>query len=86
MLRIAVKGCLAGGCRRLLRDEFRSGRLAAAPKKAEALQDLCDRLGYDGEAALEVHKGIFTERIETFLADKKLSGAPPPRPTSSGLQ
>lgn len=39
------------------------------------LSDLCDRLGYDQDAATEVHKGIYTERIETFLEDSKISGA-----------
>jgi Chloroplast envelope transporter len=61
--------------RRLLRDEFRSGRLEAAGSKAAVLSDLCDRLGYDQDAATEVHKGIYTERIETFLKDSKISGA-----------
>lgn len=59
----------------MLREEFRSGRLKAAPKKAEVLQNLCDRLGYDSEAALDVHKSIFTERIETFLVKQHLTGA-----------
>lgn len=57
--------------RRQLRDEFRSGRLEKAPKKAQALQALCDGLGYDPEAAVSVHKGIFIERIESFLNEKK---------------
>ena len=61
--------------RRLLRDEFRSGRLEKAGSKAAVLSDLCDRLGYDQDAATEVHKGIYTERIETFLKDNKISGA-----------
>lgn len=42
-----------------------------APKKAQALQALCDGLGYDPEAAVSVHKGIFIERIESFLNEKK---------------
>lgn len=62
-------------CRKLLRDEFRSGRLRAASSKAAVLSDLCDRLKYDSDAAMEVHKGIYTERIETFLEDSKISGA-----------
>lgn len=57
--------------RRLLRDEFRSKRLEQAPKKAQALQALCDRIGYDPEAAVSVHKGIFVERMDKFLADGK---------------
>ena len=61
--------------RRLLREEFRSGRLEAAESKAAMLSDLCDRLKYDQDAATEVHKGIYTERIETFLKDSKISGA-----------
>ena len=61
--------------RRLLREEFRSGRLEAAESKAAMLSDLCDRLKYDQDAAVEVHKGIYTERIETFLKDSKISGA-----------
>jgi methionyl-tRNA synthetase len=60
--------------RRLLREQFRSGRLEAASSKAAVLSDLCDRLQYDPDAATEVHKGIYTERIETFLEDKTISG------------
>jgi Chloroplast envelope transporter len=61
--------------RRLLREEFRSGRLEAASSKAAVLSDLCDRLKYDQDAATEVHKGIYTERLETFLEDGTVSGA-----------
>ena len=66
--------------RRLLREEFQSGRLKSAASKAELLEDLCERLKYDPDAATEVHKGIYTERIEKFLEDEKLTGAPPPPP------
>jgi len=66
---------LLGGRRRLLREEFRSGRLEQASSKAAVLSDLCDRLKYDSDAATEVHKGIYTERIESFLEKKTISGA-----------
>lgn len=66
---------MLGGRRRLLREEFRSGRLEQASSKAAVLSDLCDRLKYDSDAATEVHKGIYTERIESFLEKKTISGA-----------
>ena len=62
-------------CRRLLREEFRSGRLAAAPSKAAALQALCEKLKFDADEAASINRDLFTERIETFLEDEKLTGA-----------
>jgi hypothetical protein len=60
--------------RRLLREEFRSGRLAAAQSKAAALQALCERLKFDPNDAAAINRDLFTERIETFLEDEKLTG------------
>lgn len=67
------KSCVLA-CRRLLRDEFRSGRLEAAPSKAAALEELCDRLKFEPDAASAIHKALFTERIESFLEDNQLTG------------
>lgn len=58
----------------MLRDEFRSGRLEAATSKAAALEELCDRLKFEPEAAAAIHKALFTERIESFLEDNQLTG------------
>lgn len=46
-------------CRRLLREEVTSGRLAAAESKAEVLGDLVDRVRFDagGDAAWEGRVG-----------------------------
>jgi Chloroplast envelope transporter len=60
--------------RRLLREEFKSGRLDAAESKAMVLQSLCDRLKFEPEAAAEIHEGIFRDRLEQFLADKVITG------------
>ena len=57
-----------------MREEFRSGRLAAASSKAAALQALCDRLKFDPNEAAAINRDLFTERIETFLEDEKLTG------------
>lgn len=58
-----------------MREEFKSGRLEAAPSKAAALEQLCDRLKFEPEAASAIHKALFTERIETFLEDAIITGA-----------
>lgn len=64
-------------CRRLLREEFKSGRLDAAPSKAEVLGELCDRLNFDGEAAAQLHKQLYREKLTSVLEDKSISGALP---------
>lgn len=61
-------------CRRLLREEFKSGRLEAAPSKAAALELLCERLKFEPDAASAIHKALFTERLETFLEDSLITG------------
>ncbi len=66
-------------CRRLLREEFTSGRLDAAPSKAAVLGELCERLGFDSEAAAALHRQLYRERLEALLAADKnrITGAPP---------
>ena len=61
-------------CRRLLREEFTSGRLDAAPSKAEVLGQLCDRLNFDDEAASQLHKQLYREKLTSVAEKKKISG------------
>ena len=62
--------------RRLLREEFTSGRLDAAPSKAAVLGELCERLGYDAEAAAALHRQLYRERLEGMVAAaKRIDGA-----------
>lgn len=75
-----LTGCWRPLCRRLLREEFKSGRLEAAPSKAAALEQLCDRLKFEPDAASAIHKALFTERMETFLEDAHITGVGPPNP------
>ncbi len=64
--------------RRLLREEFTSGRLDAAPSKAAVLGELCERLGFDAEAAAGLHRQLYRERLEALLAeDKRIGGTRP---------
>jgi hypothetical protein len=66
--------------RRLLREEFTSGRLDAAPSKAAVLGELCERLGFDAAAAAALHRQLYRERLEALLAeDKRIGGARPRR-------
>ncbi|KAK9839292.1 hypothetical protein WJX81_005958 [Elliptochloris bilobata] len=59
--------------RRLLREEFTSGRLDAAASKAAVLGELCERLGFDAEAAAALHRQLYRERLEALLAaDKRI--------------
>lgn len=61
-------------CRRLLREEFTSGRLDAAPSKAEVLGQLCDRLNFDDEAAAQLHKQLYREKLTSIVEKKNITG------------
>ena len=60
--------------RRLLREQFKNGRLDAATSKAEVLEELCDKLNFDADAAASLHKQLYREKLTTVVADKKISG------------
>jgi hypothetical protein len=60
--------------RRLLHEEFRSGRLDAAPSKAEVLGELCERLNFDPDAAAQLHKQLYSEKLSDVAKDKKITG------------
>ncbi|CAL8468289.1 g7829 [Coccomyxa elongata] len=59
--------------KRLLREEFASGRLDAAPSKAEVLGQLCDRLNFDDEAAAQLHKQLYSEKLTSLVEKKKIT-------------
>lgn len=59
--------------RRLLRDEFTSGRLDEAPSKAEVLATLCERVRFDDEAAKELHRALYRQKLSSLLEKKKLT-------------
>lgn len=59
--------------RRLLREAFTSGRLEAAPSKAELLGELCDQVGFDADAAAALHSSLFRQKLATLLEKKKLT-------------
>ena len=61
-------------CRRLLREQFKNGRLDAATSKAEVLEELCDKLNFDPDAAAALHKQLYREKLLSVVADKKISG------------
>ena len=59
----------------MLRDEYQSGRLEKAPSKAAVLQQLCDKLKFNTEAASALHKSLYRQRLDSILeANKKISG------------
>ena len=63
--------------RRLLREEVTSGRLDAAPSKAAVLQQLCERLKFNPEAASALHKSLYRQKIDQILEEKKkIAGVP----------
>ena len=66
---------IRGVCRDLLREAVGSKQIDQVTSPAAFLQDLCDRLRFDGAAAQTIHKQIFQSRIQSFLEDKKISGA-----------
>lgn len=59
--------------RKLLREEFTSGRLDAAASKAEVLGELVDRVQWDSEAALELHKSLYRQKLSSLLEKKTLT-------------
>ena len=48
---------------------FTSGKLDEAPSKAEVLGELCDRLNFEDEAAAQLHKQLYREKL-TSLVEK----------------
>lgn len=58
-------------CRRLLREEVKSGRLDAAQSKAQVLQQLCEQLKFNPEAAAALHRSLYRQRIDGILEEKK---------------
>ena len=58
----------------MLREQFNNGRLDAAASKAEILEELCDKLNFDPDAAASLHKQLYRERLTSVVADKKISG------------
>ncbi|KAK9915263.1 hypothetical protein WJX75_006851 [Coccomyxa subellipsoidea] len=59
--------------KRMLKELFTNGKLEAAPSKAEVLGDLCDRLNFDGEAAAQLHKQLYREKLTSLVEKKKLT-------------
>lgn len=57
--------------RRLLRDEVTSGRLDAAASPAGVLQVLCERVRFSAEAAMEMHRQLYKQKLSS-LAEKKV--------------
>jgi hypothetical protein len=54
-----------------------SGRLDAAPSKAAVLQQLCERLKFNPEAASALHKSLYRQKIDQILEEKKkIAGVP----------
>ena len=65
---------LAG--RRLLREEVTSGRLDQASSKAAVLQQLCDRLKFNPEAAGALHRSLYRQKMDDVLKNhQKITGA-----------
>ncbi|GBF94257.1 110 kDa translocon of chloroplast envelope inner membrane [Raphidocelis subcapitata] len=61
--------------RRLLREEVTSRRIDAAASPAQVLGDLVGRSGFSPEAALELHKSLYRQKITQLVAKKKLTDA-----------
>ena len=69
--------CSPSGCRRLLREEVTSGRLDQATSKAAVLQQLCDRLKFNPEAAGSLHRSLYRQKMDDVLKNhQKITGAP----------
>ncbi len=60
--------------RSLLREEFTSGRLEAAPSKAAVLAGLTEKVRFDEEAAKELHRSLYRQKLSSLLEKKALTG------------
>ncbi|XAR58860.1 hypothetical protein NMG60_11014426 [Bertholletia excelsa] len=49
------------------------GDLAAASSKAEFLQNLCDKLHFDPQKAIEIHEEIYRQKLQRAVSDGELS-------------
>jgi hypothetical protein len=59
--------------RKLLREEVASGRLDAAPSKAEVLGDLLERVRFDPDEARNLHRSLYRQKLSSLLEKKALS-------------
>eukprot|EP01023_Acetabularia_acetabulum_P035377 TRINITY_DN3342_c0_g1_i4.p1 TRINITY_DN3342_c0_g1~~TRINITY_DN3342_c0_g1_i4.p1 ORF type:complete len:1032 (-),score=267.67 TRINITY_DN3342_c0_g1_i4:1577-4321(-) len=57
----------------MLREEFTSGRLDAAPKKDAILNELVQKIRFDGPTAMDLHMSLYQQKLESILEDKKIS-------------
>lgn len=56
--------------RRLLKEEVTSGRLDAAASPAAVLQTLCEKVRFRPEAALELHRQLYKQKVVSLLTLK----------------
>lgn len=56
-----------------MREEVTSGRLDAASSKAEVLGELVDKVRWDSDAAMELHKSLYRQKLSSLLEKKALS-------------
>ena len=60
-----------------MREEVTSGRLDAATSKAAVLQQLCDRLKFNPEAAGALHRSLYRQKMDDVLKNhNKITGRP----------
>ncbi|KAL4860244.1 hypothetical protein ACK3TF_000429 [Chlorella vulgaris] len=58
---------------RLLREEVKSGRLAAATSKAQVLGELVEKLRFDADAARTYHETLYRQKLSSLLEKKRLT-------------
>jgi len=61
--------------KKLLREQVTSGKLDAAESPAQVLGDMCDRVGFSPEAALDLHKGLYKAKLVTLTEGRTLTDA-----------
>lgn len=61
--------------RKLLREEFTSGRLESASSKAEILGELVDKIRWDADAAMELNHSLYRQKLSSLLEKKHLTDA-----------
>eukprot|EP01025_Chloroclados_australasicus_P017172 TRINITY_DN18743_c1_g1_i1.p1 TRINITY_DN18743_c1_g1~~TRINITY_DN18743_c1_g1_i1.p1 ORF type:complete len:1134 (-),score=210.36 TRINITY_DN18743_c1_g1_i1:514-3858(-) len=59
--------------RAMLREEFTSGRLDAAPEKGVILNELIQKIRFDGPTALDLHMSLYRQKLESVLENQVIT-------------
>lgn len=59
--------------RRMLKEEVTSKRLEAAASPAQVLQTLCEKSRFSAESAMDMHRQLYKQKVQSLLLKGRLS-------------